>query len=96
MSLSGDSLLLPIKCFLKILSHLHMIIMIIWMHGFVFSSSDPLIIPNSSIGSIGMIKFKLPFQIGSKNGGYILASFQQFFVLKSNHLYIILKSMLRV
>ena len=67
--------------------------MIIWMRSFVFSFLDPLIIPGSSIG---MIKFKVTFQIGSKDGGYTLAPFHRFFALKSNHLMSILKSMPRV
>lgn len=53
------------------------------MHGFVFSYLDLLIIPDSSIG---MIKFELSFQIGSKNGGYTLVLFFAFSILESNHL----------
>ena len=93
MNLSVDSLLLPIKHFLKTVNQLHMIIMIIWMHGFLSFYSVPLIIPGSSIG---LIKFKFFFQIGSKNGGCILAPFQQFYILKSNPLLITSKNRLRV
>ena len=79
MNLSGDSLLLPIKCFLKILSHLSYGYYDYMMHGFVFSYLDHLIIPGSSIR---MIKFKLHFQTGSKNDGYTLAPFFAFSILK--------------
>ena len=93
LKLSGKSLLQPIKCFLKTLNLYPMIIMIIWMHGFVFSFSDPLIIPSSSTR---MIRFKSSFQIGFKNGGYSLVPSLKSFVLKSNLFMIISKSMLRV
>ena len=93
MKLSGDNLFQPTKCFLKT-SNLHlMIIRIIWMHGFVFSFSDPLIIPGSPTK---IIRFKLSFQISFKNGGYSLAPSLKSFVLKSNIFMIILKSVLRV
>ena len=70
-----------------------MIIMIIWMHGFVFTFFEPLIIPGSLTK---MIRFKLSFQICFKNGGCSLAPSLKYFILKSNLSMIILKSMLRV
>ena len=75
-------------------SNLHlMIIMIIWMHGFVFSFFDPLIIPGSPTK---MIRFKLCFQLSFKNDGCSLAPSLKSFILKSNLFMLILKSMLRV
>ena len=93
LKLRGNNLFQPTKCFLKT-SNLHlMIIMIIWMHGFVFSFFDPLIIPGSPTK---MIRFKLCFQLSFKNDGCSLAPSLKSFILKSNLFMLILKSMLRV
>ena len=67
-----------------------------WMLGFTpFSSIFLFVLFFIILGSSnGMIKFKMTFQIGFKNGGYVLAPSLKSFILKSNLLMIISKSVL--